>query len=124
MNYYGPKELAESCRTVRKNTIAIANDIPADKYGFRAAEKTRSVGELLAHISLAHSFQYQIHAEERRTTLEGFDFPTLHQRLTAEEKTPRTKEQTIEMLRKSGEKWAGFVEGLTASFLNEHVAMP
>ena len=124
MNYYGPKELAESCRTVRKNTIAIANDIPADKYGFRAAENTRSVGELLAHISLAHSFQYQIHAEERRTTLEGFDFPTLHQRLTAEEKTPRTKEQTIEMLRKSGEKWAGFVEGLTESFLAEQVAMP
>jgi len=124
MNYYGPKELAESCRTVRKNTIAIANDIPAEKYNFRAAENTRSVGELLAHISLAHSFQYQIHAEERRTTLEGFDFPALMQRLMAEEKATRTKEQTVELLKTSGEKWAGFVEGLTESFLAEQVAMP
>jgi len=124
MNYYGAKELAASCRLVRKNTLAIATDIPADKYNFRAAENTRSVGELLAHISLAHSFQYQIHAEERRTTLEGFDFPSLMQRLTAEEKAPRTKEQTIEMLKVSGEKWAGFLEGLTDSFLGEQVAMP
>src|ERR1039458_5243794 len=45
MNYYGAKELAESCRTVRKNTLAIAQDIPAEKYNFRAAENTRSVGE-------------------------------------------------------------------------------
>lgn len=37
MNCYGPKELAESFRTVRKNTIRIAEDIPEEKYGFRAA---------------------------------------------------------------------------------------
>ena len=124
MNYYGPKELAASCRVVRKNTLAIANDIPADKYSFRAAENTRSVGELFAHIALLHSFQYEAHAEKRLTTLEGFDFPALMQRLGAEEKAPRTKEQLIEMLKASGEKWAGFVEGLTESFLAEQVAMP
>ena len=28
MNLYGPKELADSMRTVRKNTILIAEDIP------------------------------------------------------------------------------------------------
>jgi uncharacterized damage-inducible protein DinB len=28
------------------------------------------------------------------------------------------------MLKASGEKWAGFVEGLTDSFLGEQVAMP
>ena len=28
MNYYGGKELAESFRTVRKNTIQLAEDIP------------------------------------------------------------------------------------------------
>jgi uncharacterized damage-inducible protein DinB len=123
MNYYGAKELAASCRTVRKNTIAIANDIPADKYNFRAAADTRSIGELLVHISLANSFQYQIHAVERRTTLEGFNFPELYQRLMAEEKASRTKEQTIDLLKTSGEKWASFVEGLTDSFLGEQVAM-
>lgn len=124
MNYYGPKELAASFRTVRKNTLVIANEIPADKYSFRAAENTRSVGELLSHIALVHNIQHQIQAVERRTTLEGFNFPELFQRFAAEEKAPRTKEQTIELLTTSGEKWAGFVEGLTDSFLGEQVAMP
>ena len=57
MNYYGGKELAESFRTVRKNTLAIAQDIPEDKYDFRPMPETRSVGELLAHIALSNGFQ-------------------------------------------------------------------
>jgi uncharacterized damage-inducible protein DinB len=124
LNYYGAKQLAESFRTVRKNTLTIAQDIPEDKYGFRPAPDTRSVGELLAHISVSYSFQHQVHGQERRTSLAGFDFPTLMQRLKAEEKVPRTKEQTLELLRTSGEKWAGWVEGLTEDFLAEQVAMP
>jgi uncharacterized damage-inducible protein DinB len=123
VNYYGPKELAESFRTVRKNTTAIAQEIPEEKYGFRPAPTTRSVGELLAHISLLYSAQYQIHAQERRSSIEGFGFPSLHERLTAEEKKPRSKDQVLEMLRTSGEKWAGWLEGLTESFLAEHVEM-
>ncbi|MGB7623701.1 MAG: DinB family protein [Terriglobia bacterium] len=121
--YYGPKELAESFRTVRKNTMTIAQEIPEEKYGFRPATTTRSVGELLAHISLAYSFQYQVHAQEHRSSLEGFDFPPLMQRLLAEEKIQRSKDQVLEMLRSSGEKWAGWLEGLTESFLAERVEM-
>ena len=124
MNYYGGKELAASFRTVRKNTLAIAQDIPEDKYGFRAAPDTRSVGELLAHIAVGFSFQYQVHAQEKRTTLAGFDFPTLMQKLTAEEKAPRTKEQVIELLTANGEKWATWVEGVDERFLSEAVQMP
>jgi uncharacterized damage-inducible protein DinB len=124
LNYYGAKQLAESFRTVRKNTLAIAQDIPEEKYGFRPAPDTRSVGELLAHIAVSYGFQHQVHGQERRTTLAGFDFPALMKGLAAEEKTPRTKEQTIELLRTSGEKWAGWVEGLTDEFLGEQVAMP
>ena len=124
MNYYAAKEMADSFRTVRKNTLIIAQEIPQEKYTFRAAPETRSVGELLVHIALADGFQYQIHASERRTTLEGFDFPSLIKRFTADEKEPRTKEQILEMLRSSGEKWAGFVEGLSDDFLSERVQMP
>jgi uncharacterized damage-inducible protein DinB len=124
LNYYGAKQLADSFRTVRKNTLAIAQDIPEEKYSFRPAPDTRSVGELLAHIALSNGFQNQIHAEERRTTLAGFDFPALMQRLSAEEKTSRTKEQTVVLLKTSGDKWAGWLEGLTDDFLGEQVAMP
>jgi len=124
MNYYGAKELAESFRTVRKNTITIAQDLPEENYIFRPATESRSPGELLAHIALAHNFQYQVHATERRTTLEAFDFPSLLKRLVAEEQVPRTKDQIVEMLRSSGEHWAGWVQGLSDDFLAERVLMP
>ncbi len=123
MNCYSAKELADSFRTVRKNTLVIAQDLPEEKYTFRPALDTRSPGELLAHIALAHNFQYQIHSTERRRTLVGFDFPAIMKRLAAEEKEPRTKDQIIEMLRSSGEKWAGWLQGLTDDFLAEQVQM-
>ena len=43
MTYYGAKELADSFKTVRKNTILVAEDIPEDKYSFSAAEGVRTV---------------------------------------------------------------------------------
>src|ERR1700686_39436 len=106
VNYYGGKELAESFRTVRKNTLQIAQDIPEDKYSFRPMPESRSVGELLAHIAASNGFQKQINAEERRTTMEGFDFPSLMKRLTTEEKKPRTKAELIQLLTTDGEAWA------------------
>ena len=124
MTYYGGKELAASFRTVRKNTIAIAQDIPEEKYSFRAAPDVRSVGELLAHIAVSYNFQYSIHAKEKRSTLAGFDFPSQMQRLHAEEKAPRGKEQTLELLRTNGEIWAGFLDGVSEDFLAEQVMMP
>jgi len=124
LNYYGGKELAASFRTVRKNTIAIAQDIPEEKYGFRAAPDTRSVGELLAHVAVSYNFQHTIHAVEHRSNLAGFDFPSLMQKLTAEEKAPRSKQQALELLRTTGETWGGWVEGVQESFLAEQVTMP
>ena len=124
MNYSAAKELAESFRTVRKNTLVIAQDLPQEKYVFRPTSDTRNVGELLAHIALAYTLQYQVHATERRTSFEGFDFPSLMQRLEAEEKQSRSKDQILEMLRSSGEKWAGWMQGLTEDFLAERVQMP
>lgn len=121
MNYYGAKELAESFRVVRRNTITIAEELSEDKYTFQPAAGTRAVSELLAHIALAYTIQYQIHAQERRSSLDGFDFPSLSRRLEAEEKEPRNKEQTLAMLHSAEQKWAGWVEGLTESFLAERV---
>jgi uncharacterized damage-inducible protein DinB len=124
LSHYGGKELADSFRVVRGNTIKIAQDLPEEKYSFRAAPDARSVGELLSHIAIAYSFQYQVHGEDRRTTMAGFDFPALMQRMGAEEKVPRTKAQTVALLESSGEKWAGWLEGLTDDFLAERVEFP
>ena len=43
--------MAESFRTVRKNTIQVAEDIPEEKYSYRAAPDTMSVAEMLAHLA-------------------------------------------------------------------------
>ena len=123
MTYYGAKDLAEAFRTVRKNTIAVAQDIPADKYGFKPSADTRSVAQLLTHIAVGYRFQHQIHAVERRTTLDGFNFPELMQTLMAEEQRPRTKEQLLTLLKDEGDIWAQFLDGVSDSVLAESVAM-
>jgi uncharacterized damage-inducible protein DinB len=121
MNYYGAKDLAESFRTVRKNTLIIAEEIGEQHYGFRAAPETRTVGQTLVHIALAPRFPEQIHAVERRKTMEGFDFPALFGKMNAEEQTPRNKAQTVAFLREEGDRFAKWLEGLSDEFLGERV---
>ena len=84
MNYYGAKDLAASFRTVRNNTIKIAEDIGEEHYGFRATPETRSVGEYLVHI--AHLSDATLRSARRpetrrarRVRLMGFIGP-LHRR--------------------------------------------
>ena len=77
----------------------------------------------MVHIAVAPSFQHQIHAVERRTTLEGFDFASLMQQALADEKKPRSKTQLLEMLRHGGEHWASWLSGLTDEVLAERVSM-
>jgi uncharacterized damage-inducible protein DinB len=124
MNFYGAKELADSFRTVRKNTILVAEDIPEGKYSFRAAPETRSVAELLTHIALMPSMPERIHGTEHLSTLEGFDFFTVIGGLIAKEKEPRTKAQVIDLLRKEGDRFAGWLGGLKDDFLAERVTFP
>ena len=50
MNYYGGKELAAAFRTVRKNTIQIAEDVPESQYGFKPSPESRSIGQTLTQL--------------------------------------------------------------------------
>jgi uncharacterized damage-inducible protein DinB len=124
MTYYGPKEMAASFRTVRNNTIKIAEEIPEDQYGLRATPETRSVAETLVHIAISPRVQHQIHIDEHRSTLVGFDFFSLIGQLHAEEKKPRSKAEILDLLRTEGEKYAKDLEGLPESFLGEQVTYP
>ena len=47
MTSYGAAQMASSFRTVRNNTIQIAEDIPESKYDFVAAPGTQSVAAML-----------------------------------------------------------------------------
>ena len=124
MTYYGAKELARSFRTVRNNTIKIAEEIPEEKYGFRPAEGCRSVAETLVHIAVMPRVPEQIHVIEHRSSLVGFDFFGLRDKLHAELKVPRTKAQILELLRTEGEKYAKILEGASEGFLAEQVEYP
>jgi uncharacterized damage-inducible protein DinB len=124
MNYYGAKDLAASFRTVRKNTLTIAEEIPEDKYSYRAAEGTRTVAETLVHIALGGRFQEQVNLAEKRSSMEGFDFAKYMTTVGAEAAKPRTKAEIVTLLKDEGEKFAKAVESLQDDFLGQSVTMP
>jgi uncharacterized damage-inducible protein DinB len=123
MTYYGGKELAASFRTVRANSIQVAEDIPESQYDFRAAPGCRSIGRTLAHIAIASGFQMHTHSN-KIDDLKNVNFPELMQKFGAEEAKPRTKAEIIALLKTEGDTFASFLEGLSESFLAERVTMP
>jgi uncharacterized damage-inducible protein DinB len=124
MTFYGAKELADSFRTVRKNTILVAEDIPEAQYGFRAAPDTRSVAELLTHMTSAPGLAELIHGKKALTTLEGFDFMTVFGEMANKEKQSRTKAQIVDSLRTEGERVANWLGTLSDDFLAQRVTFP
>jgi uncharacterized damage-inducible protein DinB len=120
MTYYGGKDLARSFRTVRNNTIQIAQEIPEEKYQFKAAPDCRSIGQTLTHIALGPAIQNEIHGK-RVTKLVDVNFGELVQKLMAEEAKPRTKAEIIAFLKSEGDSFASYLEGLSDAFLAEPV---
>jgi len=124
MTVYGGKELAEAFRTVRKNTIQVAEDIPESKYNHVPAPDCRSVGRMLTHIAMSTQIWDEIHRKQRLTSMAGVNFVPIMERFQAEEAKPRTKAQIIDMLRTDGENFAAWLETTTPEFLAEPVTDP
>jgi uncharacterized damage-inducible protein DinB len=124
MNYYGAKELAESFRTVRRNTLQVAQDIPEDKYGFKATGDTMTVAEELAHVACATLWSVWAHAEDKKKTITFEDFGAYMGRTGAAAKELTSKEQIVTALTKNGEAFAVFLESLTDEQLGERVNFP
>src|SRR4029077_8686238 len=116
MSVYGGKEMAAAFRTVRKNTIQIAEDIPEDKYDFVPAPGVRTVRKTLMHKATSPALWPEL-AKEGLTTFVGFDFTTIRERFAAEEAKTLTKAQILELLQTEGEKFATWLEPLTDEFL-------
>ena len=121
MTAYSGKELANGFRTVRKNTVQVAEDIPESQYGHVAAPDCRTVGRMLAHIAISQRFWDEIHRKQPRTTMQGIDFFAMGERADAEESKPRSKAEILELLRTEGEQFAVWLETLTPEFLAEMV---
>jgi uncharacterized damage-inducible protein DinB len=123
MTYYGGKEMAASFRTVRENTLKIAEEIPENKYDFAPAPDCRSIGKTLVHIALGPGFQFHIQSN-KISDMKAVNFPELMKNVVAEETKPRTKAEIIAFLKSEGDRFASFLEGLPESFLAETVTMP
>ena len=113
------KEMANAFRTVRGNTIRIAQEIPEDKYDFVPAPGVRSVSELLRHIAFANLIHYDFHRDRRITTLVGYNFGEIMGRMHAEQSALRDKANIIALLEDRGEKFAQWLESLPPEFLFE-----
>jgi uncharacterized damage-inducible protein DinB len=124
MTYYGAREIAASFRTVRNNTLKIAEEIPEEKYSFRPAEGSRSVAETLIHISNVHRFALAIHRDKVLSTMEGFNFMAFIGPIAASEQEPMTKAQIIARLTAAGEEFETWVKTLSEDFLGESISMP
>jgi uncharacterized damage-inducible protein DinB len=112
MTYYGASDLARSFRIVRKNTLAIAEEIPVEMYDFRPTPECRSVREILVHIAVSSQGNYRGHAVRKITTFIGIDFPTLIKERQEQEKQLAAvpKAQLIEVLRTDGENWGTYLD--------------
>jgi uncharacterized damage-inducible protein DinB len=123
VNYYGAKQLADSFRTVRKNTLAIAEEIPEDQYSFRATPDVMSAGEMLAHLAVSPMWQIDVHTQK----IPHLDFAVFAARLQqaqAEQRALRTKREIVAALRDNGERFAAFLESIDEATLATEVTFP
>lgn len=123
MTYYGAKNLADSYRTVRKNTLTIANEIPEEKYPFKAAPDTMSVGQLLAHLAVSYLWQIEVHGS-RMSKIDIPFFGEQMQKGKAAEAALISKADIIRALTENGERFAQFLEGLDEATLAQTVELP
>jgi uncharacterized damage-inducible protein DinB len=126
MTYYGANELARSFRTVRRNTLVTAEEIPEERYGFRPTPESRSVAETLVHIVVASQSSYRSHAVQKLATYVGVDFPALikerHERET--QLAAASKAQLLEELRASGELWGAYLDTVSEEALAQIIPFP
>jgi uncharacterized damage-inducible protein DinB len=123
MQYYNAQDLARSFRTVRNNTIKIAEEIPEESYGFRAAPESLSVTETLAHIAAAPRWAKRMHSQ-RITHPDFATFRAGHEEVMKYQATLTTKAKILEALRAGGEEFAAWLETLNEETLAERVYFP
>jgi uncharacterized damage-inducible protein DinB len=122
MNYYGGKELADAFRTVRKNTIQIAEDIPENKYDFKASPESRSIAQTLVHIAMATTFPTALHGG-KISDMNQFNFQELFAKIGGEEAKPRNKAAIVALLKAEGDKFGSLLESFPEPFLAEVLQM-
>ena len=124
MNYYGAKQMAESWRTVRKNTLQIAEDIPADKYNFRVAPETMTVAEILAHLTMSPHWAQQVHLVEKKHAVTREDFMKYRAESAEVGSKLTSKDALLTELKARGDQFATLLETMSDEELGQMVESP
>ena len=124
MQNYGAKQMAASWRTVRKNTIQIAEELPADQYDFQVTPDTMSVTKMLAHLATYTQWIEQVHFVEKKSDVTGADFGRYIGDAASAAAALTTKDAIVDALITRGESFALHLEAMTAEQLDELVGLP
>ena len=124
MQVYGAKHMADSWRTVRKNTVQVAEDIPADQYSYKASADTMSVAQMLAHLATSTHWAEQLHFVEKKDVVAGADFGRYMGAGAAMAAELTTKNAIVDALIARGESFALELESTTDAQLAETVTLP
>ena len=124
MTYYGAQQLADSFRTVRKNTILVAQDVPGDKYNHRPADGARTIAQMLVHVAWSPRLFWQAPFESGIKDFTTFDFMGPTRELEREESSSRSKEEIVDLLTRNGEQFAQFLESRSEAELSELFKSP
>ncbi len=124
MPTYGAKDMAASWRTVRKNTIQIAEDIPADHYGYQATPETQTVGAILAHLASYSPWTETVHGANRMHAVTGEDFGRFMAESGQLAATLTSKDTILEALRTHGDSFAAMLDDMSDEQLAEGVTLP
>ena len=119
-NIYGARQLAASFRTVRQNTLQVAEDIPEEKYTFTPAEGSRSVEQALAHIAVSTRMWQEAHSLGI-TNMQEYDWATAFLEIEKDEKRKRSKRELVDLLKSEGERFASFLDQLSDEKLAEQI---
>ena len=114
-------DLMSDVAETEKKLIALAKEIPAEKYDWRPGQGVRSIGDVLRHVA---SDNYLIpailgHAADPATGIKGEDYKTA----VAFEGRKSTKEQTVADLEKSFANLKQAMQATTPVALGEQVRM-
>ncbi len=124
MSIYGAPEMAGSWRTVRKNTIQIAEDIPASEYQYKATPDVMSVGEMLAHLATSTHWASQLHFVDMKHAMVSEDFMRYMGEGAAMAAALTAKGEIVDALIANGEAFALQLEAMSDAQLDELVRWP
>jgi uncharacterized damage-inducible protein DinB len=124
MHGYGGKDLARAFRTVRRNTIKIAEEIPEDQYGFSPAPGVRTVRETLAHIVTGTPWTQQLHGVDHLSFVDFAYYGAAMAKAAEQEAALTTKPQILDALKQEEDAFGSWLESLSDDFLAEPVGFP